>query len=371
MRPSLIFACALSVALGAAGLACQSSVSQNDDPTLGTDDSGGDADSGTKKSSSKKDSGKSTTKGDAGPKQCDPYAAGNPPKSLFIGPTAIQKLLVDQINAAEESIDIMIYELDAAAVVSALEAAASRGVKVRFVIDNSDNTVGENKKARDQLVAAGVEFTNAPAEFVYQHAKTMIIDGSTAVVMSSNLNGYSMSSERNYGVITTEPGEVADLQAIFDRDRAGGGDIDLSCSKLVVSPLNAKERLLDFINSAKTSLDMALMYMTDNDIEDAVNARAKAGVAVRVLLADPAWIKDNTATASLLTKESIPAKFLKTIELHAKLIVVDDMVFVGSENMSLNSLKSNREIGLFVSEADLVAKVKSQFEKDWSAGVTP
>lgn len=369
MRHSFIFACAVSVALGAAGLACQSSDSNNNNSSLATDDSGDEGDSGAKKS---KDGGKKpSTKGDAGPKQCDPYAEGNPAKSLFIGPTGIQKILVDQIAAAESSIDIMIYELDATGVVSALEEAAARGVKVRFVIDHSDNTVGENKKARDQLTAAGVEFTDAPPEFVYQHAKTMIFDETTAVVMSANLNGYSMASERNYGVITSEPGEVADLQAIFDRDRAGGGDIDLSCSKLVVSPLNAKERLIAFIESAKTSLDMALMYMTDNDIEDAVNARAKAGVTVRVLLADPSWIKDNTATAATLAKDSIPAKFLKTVELHAKLIVADDIAFVGSENMSLNSLKSNREIGLFVSESDLVAKVKSQFEKDWSAGVSP
>jgi len=362
-------ACGLGLVLAASSFSACSSSNSNPSEPAATDDSGEATDSGTKK---KKDAGKtSTTKTDSGPKQCDPYAVGNPSKTVFIGPSGLQTLLVNHIKSATQSIDIMIYELDAQGIVDALEEAQGRGVKVRFVIDHSDNTVGENKKARDQLTAAGVEFTDAPPEFVYQHAKVMIFDGEKAIVMSANLNGYSMSSERNYGVVTTEVGEVADLQAVFDRDRAGGGDLSFSCSKLVVSPENSKERLLALIDSAKTSLDLELMYLTDNDIEAAVTARAAAGVSVRALLANPAWMKDNPATAALLQKASIPVKYYTKLEVHAKLLIADGIAFVGSENMSLNSLSSNREIGVFVSEPSLSETITKQFETDWAAGVDP
>lgn len=362
-------ACGLGLVLAASSFsACSSSNSNPAEPAT-TDDSGEASDSGAKK---KKDAGKTpTTKTDSGPKQCDPYAVGNPSKTVFIGPSGLQSLLVNHIESATTSIDIMIYELDATGIVSALEEAQGRGVKVRIVIDHSDNTTSGNKAARDKLTAAGVEFTDAPPEFVYQHAKIMIFDGDKAIVMSANLNGYSMSSERNYGVVTTEPGEVADLQAIFDRDRAGGGDLDFTCSKLIVSPENSKERLLEFIASAKSTLDLELMYLTDNDIEAAITARAGAGVAVRALLASPSWMKDNPATAAMLAKASVSVKYYTKLEVHAKLLVADGVAFVGSENMSLNSLSSNREIGVFVSEPALVSTITEQFEADWAAGVSP
>ncbi len=84
----------------------------------------------------------------------------------------------------------------------------------------------------------------------------------------------------------------------------------------------------------------------DPAVLGAVVARAKAGVEVRALLADPAWMEDNTATAVELATSSIPVRFLKSLDLHAKLVASDDVAFIGSENVSANSLDRNREIGI-------------------------
>jgi phosphatidylserine/phosphatidylglycerophosphate/cardiolipin synthase-like enzyme len=64
-------------------------------------------------------------------------------------------------------------------------------------------------------------------------------------------------------------------------------------------------------------------------------------------------------------------KFLKTAQLHAKLVVADGIPFVGSQNYSWTSMTKNREIGLFVTEPTPQAAITAQFEADWRAGAQP
>lgn len=301
----------------------------------------------------------------AGPPACDPYLARTPAPELFIGPSGLEARIAALVDGATSSIALMMYELDPSDVVDALVAAAGRGVAVRVLLDRNQDG---NATARDQLAAAGIEVRDAATNFTYYHAKVMILDGQTAVIMSANLNGYSFSSERNYGVVDRDPQDVADAAAIFEADWAGGA-VDLSCTRLVVSPVNSRQRLQGLVSGATTSLDLAVMYLSDNQVRAAVLERAGAGVAVRVLLADPGWIDSNVQTAMELTAAGVPVKYLTAWELHAKLVIADGVAFVGSENFSWTSLDRNREVGLFVVEPDPAAQAGAQFETDWAAGV--
>jgi len=299
------------------------------------------------------------------PESCDPYQPRAAAPQLIIGPSGMQKALIDQIDSAQSSLDVMMYQLSVQAFVDAFIAAKNRGVAVRVMLD-ADQYV--NDSSGTKLKGAGIEVKNAPAEFEHAHAKTMVIDKNKAVIDSGNFNQYSMQSERNYAVVDTAADDVADLEAVFERDWSGA-PLDLSCTRLIVSPENSHQRLLAHMSGAKQSLDFSIMYISDKDSLDAIKARVAAGVPVRVLLADPAWISDNTATAADLKAAGAQAKFLKSYELHAKLIVADGVPFVGSENLSWTSLESNREIGVFVTEPEPADAIKAQFEKDWAAGV--
>lgn len=112
------------------------------------------------------------------------------------------------------------------------------------------------------------------------------------------------------------------------------------------------------------------MYMTDSAVASAVKAKAAAGVAVRVLLGDPAWVTSNTQTAQDLAAAKIPVRYFKVADLHAKLVLVDDAAFVGSENLSTNSLDHNREVGVMVTNKAPLDAIRVQFEKDWGVGVS-
>jgi phosphatidylserine/phosphatidylglycerophosphate/cardiolipin synthase-like enzyme len=177
-----------------------------------------------------------------------------------------------------------------------------------------------------------------------------------------------MNVERNYGVIDRDPEDVADLQAIFDMDwAAAGGEArrpaDLACTRLIVSPDNSKQRLIELINSARSTLELELMYLSESTVRNAVGQAKQRGVTVRALLDDPA-----DSSIPYLTGLGIPVRFPPaSFLLHAKLIIADDVAFVGSENISLTSLSKNREVGVLVLEPDQQAIVKRQFEADWAA----
>jgi cardiolipin synthase len=301
-------------------------------------------------------------------KSCDPITARAADPEIFIGPTGLKQKLVALIASARTSLDVLIYEIDDADVIAALVSAKKRGVVVRMVIDRNNQG-----SAKTTLIAGGVDVHDSSSIFPYAHAKSMLIDKTRSVIMSMNMNSYSINGERNYGAVSSEPGDAEDLAKVFEADFAGTPmSVELGCSKLLVAPLNARPRILDLIASTKSKLVMSVMYLSDPALLQATLDRAAAGVPTRIILADPGWIMGNDATAQKLAAAKIHVKYMKALDCHAKLIVSDDRAFVGSENMSSNSIDANREVGIIVSNPPSVAPIEKQFEADWaSATVAP
>ena len=53
--------------------------------------------------------------------------------------------------------------------------------------------------------------------------------------------------------------------------------------------------------------------------------------------------------------------------MHAKIIVVDGRrAFVGSENISAQSLDQNRELGIIVADSSVLSTLQQTFLQDWS-----
>ena len=131
------------------------------------------------------------------------------------------------------------------------------------------------------------------------------MDGARTWLSNGNLCEPFMSTERNFEVFDDDPQDAEDLQEVFDADWERRS-ADLDCTRLVVSPENAHERILDLIDSARNTLVIESMQFRDTDVREHVAARIEAGVTVRVLLANPDWIDDNFEAAEFLMD------FLKT-----------------------------------------------------------
>ena len=78
---------------------------------------------------------------------------------------------------------------------------------------------------------------------------------------------------------------------------------------------------------------------------------------------------DNSAAYNTLTKAQPSVQIKTKIQyyMHAKLIIIDQkLAFVGSENLSWESLNRNREVGILISDQPTVQSLSAIFDGDWT-----
>ena len=298
---------------------------------------------------------------------CTPLEARTSTPELFVGPTQWEQSIEDAIDSADTSLDVQMYLFTVTDIADHIISAQQRGVAVRVLLDPHEN----NSVVQARLSAAGVANHTDPAIFSFAHAKYMIIDRETAVILSGNFNVAAVDTkdangERNYGFLDHDLDDIADLQAVYESDWSAGAEPDLSCTRLIVSPINSKQRIIDYINTAMTTLDIEVLYLDDTYVQAAVIAAAGRGATVRIMLSDPAKNPQNTAVQTMFNGKGIPTKILRTNYLHTKMIQADGVALVGSENMSETSLTKNREVGALIFEAEPAGIVAAQYEQDWA-----
>jgi cardiolipin synthase len=327
-------------------------------------------------SSSTSATGSTTDVGGAGGAPVVPACEVDVPRTVpletWAEPTAGQTPFVDALGTAQSSIRVMVYQMGYGQILDTLKQKATSGVDVRVILDVSQQAT--NQKYFDQLTAAGATVQWSSTEFTYMHAKAIVVDDHVAILSTGNYLASQMAKERNYVVRDEDPADLQALVGLFEADWAHSPP-DLSCTRLLVSPVNARERLLALIDSATSTIDVESMQFADTDVRAAIVARHDAGVTVRVLLADPAWIDANTAAAQYLADHGIAARYMSTPEVHVKAIAVDaalpsGRVYMGSENLSYTSLNKNREVGVIAFEASALSLASTTFDGDW-ATATP
>jgi phosphatidylserine/phosphatidylglycerophosphate/cardiolipin synthase-like enzyme len=298
---------------------------------------------------------------------CSPDSPRAEALQIWTLPEAGSKPFVAAIDGANDSIRVMIYELGEGPILDALERKARSGVPVRVILDGARAEV--NQRFRERLLAAGARVHWSSPEFAFTHAKTMILDQAVALISTGNFGEESLATERNYVARDADPDDVAVLVRLFDADWRSKRP-DLRCTRLLIAPVNARQRLIDLIDSASATLDIESMTLSDDEVRAAVVARAASGASVRVLLGAPDWVESSEESAAGLLAHGIPVRFLRSPNVHVKSIVVDGLrVFLGSENLTYNSLANNREIGLITDEQAVVESMSTTFATDWKRGI--
>jgi len=292
---------------------------------------------------------------------CQPGPRTATPQVL-VGPGGLEDQVVAFVDAATTSIDVQMYTFTLDRIADRLIAARNRGLTVRVLLDANQAGAAQT---RSRLETGGVAVQWAPSGFPNAHAKYVRADD-RALILSGNFTVAGMVDQRNYAVIDRDGDDVADLGTVFAADWAGQ-PAALGCTRLVVSPGDARARVLSMIGAAAATLELELYYLSDSAVRSAVISAHGRGVAVRVLLADPSDMSENVGTADTLAGAGLPVRVLATPDVHAKLVVADGVALIGSHNMSSTSLRDNREVGVLVDEATPAAVARSQFEQDWAA----
>jgi cardiolipin synthase A/B len=130
--------------------------------------------------------------------------------------TDIRPLVIQLIDNARSSLDLELYVITDTGVVHAIEAAASRGVAVRVMIDPGQRPSDASAAA---LTGAGVALRRYRTTGEKLHAKLGVADGRTSLFGSANwtAGGFQRNHEVDVEVLDA-PQVAAQLTAMVDAD---------------------------------------------------------------------------------------------------------------------------------------------------------
>lgn len=282
--------------------------------------------------------------------------------------------LVAVIKGADKSVHMSMYLLSNSRIIDALVDSKRAGNDVKVVLNKTfPPNGGDNTNAYEALSSRGVPVRWAPAAYTFTHSKMIIVDSARVLIMTMNLTHSSPTTNREYIATNTDPDDVAITEQLFDADFSNKA-VKVS-TKLVVSPADAsglepREHLRRLIGLAERSLDVEVQTLSDTTVVDAIVAAQQAGVAVRVVLSGETTVTPaQSAAVAKLKQNGVPIRSLSSPNVHAKAIVVDGKyAYIGSHNMTANSLTQNREVGVITDAEAEAAKMRAVIAADYDKG---
>ncbi|HKS98043.1 MAG TPA: phospholipase D-like domain-containing protein [Rugosimonospora sp.] len=296
-------------------------------------------------------------------------AAG--PYTLLTQPDNGHATLYSLINSAASSIDLTMYELNDTTAEQDLAAAAARGVTVRVILDGKHTSL--NSAAYSYLTGNGVGVVYSSSTYYYTHQKTMVVDGTTSVIMSENWTPTYYSADRNFDLIEKDSADATAIEKVFNADYAGTSVTPSDADDLVWSPTDAQSRLLSLINGASTSLTLYALELGSTPIVNALVSAADRGVTVEVVAEYSSSYASNYNAVTAAGGSIVTYGTSDSLYIHAKAIVADygtssAKVYIGSQNFSSTSLNSNRELGLIITDSSVIASVNATLATDFANG---
>jgi len=318
---------------------------------------------------------------------------------------------LEPIETANDRVFVAAYTLESDRVVEALIDATERGVAVRVLVEGTP--VGgfpeRGAAAADRLNAAGVEvrvLDGDPDRFRFHHAKYAVADD-RAVVLTENWkpSGTGGRANRGWGVTVDDPRVADELAALFSADAAAADarewrtfradatfhesgvadgtyparfdppDPAVADVTVLTAPGNADDELVDRIDAADDRV-LAIVPRTggpDERIVAALRRAAERGVETHLLLSG-AWYdrEENHELVGTLGDEPIEVAVAdprgRFGRVHAKGVVVDDAVVVGSLNYNEVARTENREVLLAIDDEAIADFYARSYAADWRGG---
>ncbi|HME90931.1 MAG TPA: phospholipase D-like domain-containing protein [Myxococcaceae bacterium] len=307
-------------------------------------------------------------------------------------------------------------------VIQAIEAAADRGVAVRFLAE--DKFYATYPQTLDRLAGhQGIQVRRyRVAELMggVLHAKYFIADGGEAFLGSQNFDWRSLEHIQELGVTVRVRSVVNALSDVFETDwaLAGGADRDTRVrahlnenrfptvveelgGPLRITPAFSPRgwlpdeslwdlpRLVEMIDSARGSIRVQLLTYRARDesgsvvfpeLESALRRAADRGVAVELLAAD--WSKRKGIIEGLQKLHAPPRITVKLVTIpqwsggripfarviHAQYLVVDsERCWIGTSNWEKDYFLKSRNVGVIIESAAFAGRLARFFDDDWKS----
>lgn len=299
------------------------------------------------------------------------------------------------ISAAQKSVRMFIYmfgnDQSGREVLSTLTAAAARGLSVELIIDSFGSNENKDSFFAPLLKAGGQYHCFSSSKgwsyFVRNHQKILIADEAHALVGGFNITDHYFGrkgddSWEDLGIIVSGP-EVAHLTEYYDalNQISEGGRVQFRGIRAIIRSWKPGDGAVQWLLGGPTNrispwglalkralesakrLDIVSAYFSPSQTvlrRIAKVARRKKGS--RLILAGKT---DNGATigaARLLYRYLLKRKAriyeFQQRPLHMKLLVIDDVVYIGSANLDVRSLFINLEIMVRIADASFAAHMR-------------
>lgn len=278
----------------------------------------------------------------------------------------------------------------------ALVAAARRGVAVQVLAD-AFGSLGQSDHYWQPLRAAGGAFRwfNPPAwRGCRDHRKVLVVDERVAFICGCNIapeyfgDGVARGW-RDLGVKSTSPALAGALAEGFDamfqraqtrpkrlhslrRARYDSQRAEATWQLLLSGPgwghRRLKQRVAADIAQARDIRIISAYFLPTWRLRREILRAARRGRPVRLILAG----QSDVPIARLATQRLYPSLLRAGVEiyeyqpqvLHAKLLVLGEVVYAGSANLDTRSLNINYELLLRLEEPSLAAEARGLFEED-------
>jgi phosphatidylserine/phosphatidylglycerophosphate/cardiolipin synthase-like enzyme/DNA/RNA endonuclease YhcR with UshA esterase domain len=303
--------------------------------------------------------------------------------------------LVTRIAQSRSTIDIAMYNTASTAIKTALQQAAQRGVRVRYLADRTTSNTIYN-----DTTGLGFRFQRS-ANPDLMHNKFMVFDADSVTKSwvstgSMNQTTFQIMEDPNNMVLIQDQSLAKIYRMEFDEmwgsstavynatnAKAGAFKTDNTPHQVVLSgnrlaevyfsPSDAtSSAIIRAINSANTDLEMGIMIFTYFDLGTAVNNAKRRGVDTRGVLH---W---DTATAStqplFLARNGTQIRYWKSGQniFHHKYVIIDakntasdPAVVTGSHNWSNSAEVRNDENTIILHDPAVANIFLQEFEARW------
>lgn len=285
--------------------------------------------------------------------------AARSPITVIVQPRDGINPLLDGIRSAQRTLDLTIYRADRLEIEQSLVEAADRGVAVHVLTTTTNRHDAKNlRKLESRLNATKVQVSQTARDLVRYHNKMMIVDGEALYLLTFNFSFVDIHHSRSFGVVIRDPETVSEAMALFSAD-VQQAPVP-KAEKLIVSPINARERLAEYILDARHQLLIYDGRLTDDQMLKLLAQRARDGIDVRVIGKLGKRVRE------------IAVRPMPQVNLHAQAIIRDEeSVFLGSQSLRQAELDRRREVGVIIDDCEVINHLLLVFEMDWGDIVNP
>ncbi len=290
----------------------------------------------------------------------------------------IEKRIVSMINSAESEINIWFYGFDNEKIISALERARNRSIRITLM--------GSPDQSYPELAASGLPFTTRTKSGL-QHTKVILIDNRFLVSGTGNFTRSGLLHNNNAFIfLELQNTQAKLLRETLNHEQSHYPTIHLPFNgKAVLAPLRGnliRSLIADHILNAESSVKYMIFSHTDPLLTSAIFIKAASGVRVEGIYNDTGGrnrlendsegYKLNESlrgTDSLFFTDGNRSAFLKEGiyhggHLHHKTLIIDErIVITGSFNWSASARNSNLEILYIFDSREVAAAFMEEYNR--------